>query len=71
MRNRSLIRALSLKQTLDGGQRWTLRNLADRFSVSTRTIRRDLAALEDAGVPLCHETHIPGNIYEHGLWWIA
>lgn len=50
MRNGTLVRVLRLRQHLEG---WRyappLAQLADRFGVTTRTIRRDLAALEAAG----------------------
>lgn len=70
MRNASLVRALALRDTLSSGRRWTLAQLADRFSVTTRTIRRDLAALETAGVPVCAERAEQGNNVEAGTWWV-
>ena len=49
-RNRGLIRCLKLRRYLDGLQRRPpLPELAERFRVTTRTIRRDLHALRAAG----------------------
>ena len=56
------------------------REIADRFEISTRTVYRDIRALEDAGVPIGAETGkgyfiIDGyqNAYIHvesSFWWI-
>lgn len=65
-RNVALVRTLTLWQVLREGRQWTLVELAERFSVTTRTIRRDLDVLESVGVPICHEdgaSRIPGT------WW--
>src|SRR6266849_3062442 len=32
------------------------RQLAERYEVSTRTIERDILALQESGVPICAET---------------
>jgi predicted DNA-binding transcriptional regulator YafY len=69
-RSQSLIRALSVLRTLDGRRRWTLAELAARYAVTERTIRRDLAALEAAGVPVCHEQVGPGKALR-GTWWVC
>lgn len=68
MRNQSLVRALSLKATLESGRRWTLLQLAQRFAVTERTIRRDLSALEAAGVPVCAEWAVKHG-RDRGVWW--
>ena len=75
MRSDALVRVLTLRDTLASGRRWTLPQLADRFSVTTRTIRRDLAALEQAGVPVCSElvARTPGHFGGHeqrGQYWV-
>jgi predicted ArsR family transcriptional regulator len=67
-RNEGLIRVLQMAERLRSG-RWSLDALARDFGVSTRTVRRDLAALQLAGLPLRYnnaENQGPG-----GLWWIA
>ena len=48
-RNVTLVRVLSLLRVLQDGHEWTLLSLADRFGVTTRTIRRDFQALDAAG----------------------
>ena len=48
-RSVTLIRTLSLLRALQEGREWTLYELAARFGVTTRTIRRDLAVLESVG----------------------
>lgn len=57
-RNRQVVRELQLILTLERARvGLTLRQLAAEFGVHDRTIRRDLAALEEAGVPLVEEEH--------------
>ncbi len=46
-RNRQLVRVLRLLACLQRG-RWALADLSRELSVSERTIRRDLAAIEEA-----------------------
>lgn len=70
MRNTALVRVLMLKATLESGRHWTLQQLAERFNVTTRTVRRDLAALEEAGVPICQARSEQGNHAEPGRWWV-
>ncbi len=48
-RNRQLERALALLSELSRNRSLTLRELADRHSTTTRTIRRDFDALRSAG----------------------
>lgn len=48
-RSATLIRTLSLLRVLEQGRSFTLYELAQRFGVTTRTIRRDFQALEAAG----------------------
>lgn len=45
---------------LEGRQRVTIEELADRYSISERTVFRDLKALQEAGVPITSE---PGAGY--------
>jgi len=51
-RNRELIRQWTLLQQVATRRDWTVSKLATHLNVSTRTIRRDLNALETAGFPL-------------------
>jgi len=52
-RNRRLIRDLTLLRMLERSRiGLTLDEMASETGVTTRTIRRDLEALEEAGVPL-------------------
>jgi predicted DNA-binding transcriptional regulator YafY len=69
MRSAILARGVGILRTLEGGGRWTLYALAERFSVHPRTIRRDLEALESAGVPLTNEGG-PGR-GNRGEWWLC
>jgi predicted DNA-binding transcriptional regulator YafY len=55
-RNRNLVRVLSELRQLEASRMGaTLRELADEAGVTERTIRRDLEALEAAGVPLVQD----------------
>ena len=68
-RNDALIRVLRIKHMFEQGGRLTLYALADRFGVHVRTIRRDLDALQSAGVPLTNEGE-PGR-GNRGEWWLC
>jgi predicted DNA-binding transcriptional regulator YafY len=70
MRNGAVARAVGVLRTLEGGGRWTLYALAERFQVHHRTIRRDLYALEAAGVPLTNDEAGPGR-GKRGEWWLC
>lgn len=61
-RYRQLVRCLRLQRMVRGRQVLDIASLARQFDVSTRTIRRDLAALSEAGekVPLVTECDIRG-----------
>lgn len=48
------MRVLALKAKLEAGREWSLDELAEVFQVHKRTIRRDIEALEAAGVPVVH-----------------
>ena len=69
-RNRTLVRGLSLLRLLEDGRHYQLQELAKTFGVCVRTIRRDLEALEEVGVPLRHEWEAdsPGR---PGTWWVG
>jgi predicted DNA-binding transcriptional regulator YafY len=56
-RNAEVIRQWSILRDLEASRRLTIDDLAARTSVTTRTIRRDLEALQAAGFPLFDETH--------------
>lgn len=69
MRSEALARAVSILRLLESGRRVTLHALADQFGVHHRTIRRDLEALEAAGVPI---TTAPGvTRWQSGEWWLC
>lgn len=55
-RNAEVIRQWNLLRTLEAAKYGkTVRELADEFGVTTRTIYRDLAALQEVGFPLADE----------------
>ena len=56
-RNAEVIRQWSILRDLEASRRLTIDDLAARTGVTTRTIRRDLEALQAAGFPLFDETH--------------
>ena len=56
-RNAEVIRQWSILKELEASRRVTIDDLAARTGVTTRTIRRDLEALQTAGFPLFDETH--------------
>lgn len=56
-RNAEVIRQWSILRDLEASRRLTIDDLAERTGVTTRTIRRDLEALQAAGFPLYDEVH--------------
>src|SRR3990167_2112855 len=56
-RNAEVIRQWSILRDLESSRRLTIGDLAERTGVTTRTIRRDLEALQAAGFPLYDEVH--------------
>ena len=56
-RNAEVIRQWSILRDLEASRRLTIDDLAARTGVTTRTIRRDLEALQTAGFPLYDEVH--------------
>ena len=54
-RNAEVIRQWSILRDLEASRRLTIDDLAKRTGVSTRTIRRDLEALQESGFPLYDE----------------
>jgi predicted DNA-binding transcriptional regulator YafY len=56
-RNAEVIRQWSILRDLESSRRLTIDDLAGRTGVTTRTIRRDLEALQEAGFPLFDEVH--------------
>ena len=56
-RNAEVIRQWSILRDLEASRRLTIDELASRTGVTTRTIRRDLEALQTAGFPLFDETY--------------
>ncbi len=74
-RNGTLIRVLSLLRLLEQRGRHTLPELAERFGVHQRTIRRDLESLEAAGCPIGHEEREHDadakKFGVNGTWWLV
>ena len=56
-RNAEVIRQWTILKELEASRRATIDGLASHTGVTTRTIRRDLEALQEAGFPLFDETH--------------
>jgi proteasome accessory factor B len=56
-RNAEVIRQWTILRDLEASRRLTIDDMAVRTGVTTRTIRRDLEALQSAGFPLFDETH--------------
>ena len=56
-RNAEVIRQWSILRDLEASRRLTIDEMAARTGVTTRTIRRDLEALQEAGFPLFDEVH--------------
>ena len=61
-RNAEVIRQWSILRDLEASRRHTIDDLAERTGVTTRTIRRDLEALQASGFPLFDEL-IDGKRY--------
>jgi len=61
-RNAEVIRQWSILRDLEASRRMTIDDLAQRTGVTTRTIRRDLEALQTSGFPLYDEL-IDGKRY--------
>jgi predicted DNA-binding transcriptional regulator YafY len=64
-RNRQVIRQWQVVRAIEGRKGATLVELAEQCNVTTRTIRRDLEALEEAGFPLVDE---PGTDETRRRW---
>ncbi len=56
-RNAEVIRQWTILKELEASRRATIDGLAEQTGVTTRTIRRDLEALQEAGFPLFDEVH--------------
>lgn len=56
-RNAEVIRQWTILKALEASRRGTIDDLARQTGVTTRTIRRDLIALQEAGFPLFDEVH--------------
>src|SRR6266498_2902238 len=61
-RNAEVIRQWTILRDLEASRRVTIDDLAERTGVTTRTIRRDLEALQTSGFPLFDEL-IDGKRY--------
>ena len=55
MRNAEMIRQWTILRELEASRRATVNALAKKTGVTTRTIRRDLEALQTSGFPLFDE----------------
>lgn len=69
-RNRQLIRQWRLLQLLTNGRR-TLQQLTCELAVTERTIRRDLACLEEAHFPIVQDFAEYGRGYWSTFNWRA
>src|SRR5688572_31005344 len=56
-RNAEVIRQWTILKAMEASRRATIDDLARQTGVTTRTIRRDLDALQEAGFPLFDELH--------------
>ncbi len=56
-RNAEVIRQWTILRELEASRRLTIDEMAGKTGVTTRTIRRDLEALQSAGFPLYDESH--------------
>lgn len=65
-RNEQLVRVLRLVNDLAARGGCDVYELAERHETTTRTIRRDLEALESVGVPLARKLSDGGRM----RWWI-
>jgi predicted DNA-binding transcriptional regulator YafY len=63
-RNAEVIRQWSILRDLESARRLTIDEMAARTGVTTRTIRRDLEALQESGFPLFDE------LYEGKRYWM-
>ena len=54
-RNNEVIRQWNILRELEASRRGTIAGLARKMKVTTRTIRRDLVALQTAGFPIYDE----------------
>lgn len=61
MRNDPTGRALQLLSTLQTGRRWGAAELAERFEITERTVRRDVDRLRDLGYPVDATTGSAGG----------
>lgn len=61
-RNAQLIRQWAILKQIESTRWTTIVDLADHHTVSTKTIRRDLAALSEAGFPIYDERY-DGKVY--------
>jgi predicted DNA-binding transcriptional regulator YafY len=61
-RNAEVVRQWTILRELEASRRGTINGLAEKCGVTTRTIRRDLDALQEAGFPLLDE-HLEGKVY--------
>lgn len=63
-----MIRVLSLLRDLRRDGHVSIAEVAARYGVHTRTIRRDFAALQEVGYPICRAPESgPGDA---GRWWL-
>lgn len=70
MRNGQLVRVLKVCQRLGDGRRHVLLSLADEFRVTTRTIRRDIDAIQEAGIAVHRSGQSDDDDSQRGFWWV-
>ena len=63
-RNRTIVRTWTVLHLI-GERSRTIAELAADLSVTKRTVRRDLDALEEAGFPLYTDRHADGRVRWH------
>src|ERR671918_2172406 len=63
-RNAEVIRQWSILRELEASRRMTIDEMAEKTGVTTRTIRRDLEALQYVGFPLYDE------VYDGRKYWL-
>ena len=61
-RNVEIVRQWRILKAIERASDCTIPGLAETFKVCTRTIRRDLAALQEAGFPL-YDEHVENQVY--------
>lgn len=65
----SAVRLIKVITALASGRRYTAKELAERYEVSTRTIRRDAVLIHEIGIPVNVMTENGGTqLWIEGHW---